>query len=147
MIIIIVYTGVPLRRKWSQPRRSLDWSSSTSWDRLSFSAGNISCSFYGDDNLCGYTRRTESTLATWTHLPASRMRDAIKDLNGRALYDLVPVMIIIYTIILLTVSVSLSLSLSLSLCVAYLGSLQTEFWADRFAKCLKMSHSTYSTYY
>ena len=51
----------------------------------------------------------------------------------------------IYTIILLMVSVSLSLSLSL--CGAYLGSLQTEFWADSFAKYLKMFHSTYSTYY
>ena len=39
------------------------------------------------------------------------------------------------------------LSLSLSVCGAYLGSLQTEFWADRFAKCRKMFHSTYFTYY
>ena len=30
----------------------------------------------------------------------------------------------------------------LSLCVAYFWSLQTEYWANRFAKCLKMFHLT-----
>ena len=30
-----------------------------------------------------------------------------------------------------------------SVCGAYLWSLQTEYWADRFAKCLKMFHLTY----
>ena len=44
----------------------------------------------------------------------------------------------IYTIILLMDSVSLSV------CGAYLWSLQTEFWADRFAKCLKMFHHRWS---
>ena len=32
------------------------------------------------------------------------------------------------------------------LCGAYLWSLQTEFWADRFAKCLKMFPLTYFLY-
>ena len=33
------------------------------------------------------------------------------------------------------------------LCGAYFWSLQTEFWADRSAKCLKMFHLTYFLYY
>ena len=33
------------------------------------------------------------------------------------------------------------------LCGAYCWSLQTEFWADRFAKYLKMFHLTYFLYY
>ena len=37
--------------------------------------------------------------------------------------------------------------LSLPVCGAYFWSLQTEFWADRFAKCLKMFHLTYFLYY
>ena len=41
-------------------------------------------------------------------------------------------------------TVSLSLT---SVCGAYFWSLQTEFWADRFAKCLKMFHLTYFLYY
>ena len=41
-------------------------------------------------------------------------------------------------------TVSLSLT---SVCGAYFWSLQTKFWADRFAKCLKMFHSTYFLYY
>ena len=32
-------------------------------------------------------------------------------------------------------------------CPAYFWSSQTEFWADRFAKCLKMFHLTYFLYY
>ena len=31
----------------------------------------------------------------------------------------------------------------LSLSAAYFWSLQTEYWADRFPKCLKMFHFTY----
>ena len=52
---------------------------------------------------------------------------------------------LIYTIILLMDTVSLSPS-PLS-CGAYFWSLQTEFWADRFAKCLEMFHLTYFLYY
>ena len=33
------------------------------------------------------------------------------------------------------------------LCGAYFLSLQTLFWADRFAKCLKMFHLTHFLYY
>ena len=51
----------------------------------------------------------------------------------------------IYTIILLMDTVSLSPSLT-SVCGAYFWSLQTEFWADRFAKCLKMLPLTYFLY-
>ena len=40
----------------------------------------------------------------------------------------------------------LCLSLT-SVCGAYFWSLQTEFWADRFAKCLKMFHLAYFLYY
>ena len=40
----------------------------------------------------------------------------------------------------------LSLSLT-SVCSAYFWSLQTEFWAERFAKCLKIFHLTYFLYY
>ena len=47
----------------------------------------------------------------------------------------------IYTIILLTDSVC-----SPHICVAYLWSLQTEFWADRFTTCLKLSPLTYLLY-
>ena len=50
----------------------------------------------------------------------------------------------IYAIILLMDTVPLSLT---SVCGAYFWSLQTEFWADRFAKCLKMFHLTYLLYY
>ena len=48
----------------------------------------------------------------------------------------VTIILIIYTIILLMDSV----------CGAYLWSLQTEFWADRFATCLKLSPLTYFLY-
>ena len=34
-----------------------------------------------------------------------------------------------------------------SVCGAYFWSLQTEFWADHFAKCLQMFHLTYFLYY
>ena len=40
-----------------------------------------------------------------------------------------------------------TLPLPLFVCGAYFWSLQTEFWADRFAKCLKMFHLTYFLYY
>ena len=49
------------------------------------------------------------------------------------------IIIIIYTII--------GHCLSLSLSVALIFGLQTELWADRFAKCLKMFHLTYFLYY
>ena len=51
----------------------------------------------------------------------------------------------IYAIILLVDSVPHLTSPHL--CGAYFWSLQTEFWADRFAKCLKMFHLTYFLYY
>ena len=35
----------------------------------------------------------------------------------------------------------------ISLSVALIFGLQTEFWADRFSKCLKMFHLTYFLYY
>ena len=48
---------------------------------------------------------------------------------------------IIYTIILLTDTACGTYFWS------FFWSLQTEFWADRFAKCLKMFHLTYFLYY
>ena len=53
---------------------------------------------------------------------------------------------LIYTIIILMYTVSLSLSLALHhLCLWRL--FLTGFWADRFAKYLKMFHLTYFLYY
>ena len=47
---------------------------------------------------------------------------------------------IIYTIIILT-------DTACGTFLSFFWSLQTEFWADRFAKCLKMFHLTYFLYY
>ena len=48
---------------------------------------------------------------------------------------------VIYIIIILMDSVCAP-----HICVAYLWSLQTEFWADRFTTCLKLSPLTYFLY-
>ena len=71
-------------------------------------------------------------------LPVEAASDATggqyRRLLGENRHRLAP--IIIYTIILLMDSV----------CGAYLWSLQTEFWADRFATCLELSPLTYFRY-
>ena len=62
--------------------------------------------------------------------------------SGYTMPDKMYLVAIIYTIILLMDSVP-----HLTSVVLIFWSLQTEFWADRFAKCLKMFHLTYFLYY